>query len=96
LLTGIFFLVAGPYKRDHFVRFHAYQAIFLSFVCLAVYVAADIFLGILPGRFWRLGEMLHLVLSFGFFCLWVFLMYKAYHNEEFKVPVIGELAAKQA
>jgi uncharacterized membrane protein len=30
------------------------------------------------------------------FACWIFLMYKAYNNEEFKLPVIGDLAAKQA
>jgi len=40
--------------------------------------------------------MLHSVVSLGFFCLWVFLMYKAYNHEQFKLPVIGDLAAKQA
>jgi len=27
---------------------------------------------------------------------WIFLMIKAYNNEEFKLPIIGDLAAKQA
>jgi len=27
---------------------------------------------------------------------WIFLMYKAYNNEYYKVPFIGDLAAKQA
>ncbi|HEV2418667.1 MAG TPA: zinc-ribbon domain-containing protein, partial [Terriglobia bacterium] len=29
-ITGIIFLVIEPYKRDPFVRFHAFQSIFLS------------------------------------------------------------------
>jgi len=36
------------------------------------------------------------VVGLGFFLLWLFLMFKAYNNEQFKLPVIGELAAKQA
>jgi uncharacterized membrane protein len=95
-ITGIFFLVADPYKQDRFVRFHAFQAIFLSVAWFAVYFALGVFLTILPGMFWRLGWLLHSGMSFAFFCLWVFLMFKAYNNEEFKLPVIGDLAAKQA
>jgi uncharacterized membrane protein len=95
-VSGIFFLATEPYKRDRFVRFHAFQSIFLSVAWIAAYVALGIFLSILPGVFWRLGWMLHTVVSLGFFCLWVFLMYKAYNHEEFKLPVIGDLAAKQA
>jgi uncharacterized membrane protein len=95
-VSGIFFLATEPYKRDRFVRFHAFQSIFLSVAWIAAYFALGIFLNILPGVFWRLGWMLHSVVSLGFFCLWVFLMYKAYNHEQFKLPVIGDLAAKQA
>jgi uncharacterized membrane protein len=93
-VTGIFFLAVGPYKQDHFVRFHAYQAIFLSVGCFAAYFPAGMFFGLLPGMVWR--AVLRAAVNLAFLGLWVFLMYKAYHNEEFKVPVIGELAAKQA
>ena len=95
-ISGIFFLAVEPYKSNCFVRFHAFQSIFLSAAWIAVYVALGVFLNILPGMFWRLGSMLHSVVSLGFFCLWVFLMYKAYNHEQFKLPVIGDLAAKQA
>jgi uncharacterized membrane protein len=95
-ITGIFFLVADPYKQDRFVRFHAFQAILLSVAWFAVYFALGVFLTILPGMLWRLGWLLHSGISFAFFCLWVFLMFKAYNNEQFKLPVIGDLAAKQA
>jgi uncharacterized membrane protein len=96
LVSGIFFLATEPYKGNRFVRFHAFQSIFLSVAWIAAYLAVGILLSILPGMFWRLGWMLHSVVSLGFFCLWVFLMYKAYNHEEFKLPVIGDLAAKQA
>lgn len=31
-----------------------------------------------------------------FFLLWLFMIYKAYNNERFPLPIIGPLAAKQA
>jgi len=95
-VSGIFFLATEPYKSSRFVRFHAFQSIFLSVAWITAYIAVGILLSILPGVFWRLGWMLHSVVSLGFFCLWVFLMYKAYNHEEFKLPVIGDFAAKQA
>jgi len=95
-LTGIFFLVAEPYRRNPSVRFHAFQSIFLSVAWFAVYFALGFLLSIMPGMLWRVSWMLHSVVSFGFFCLWLFLMFKAYNNEKFKLPVIGDLAAKQA
>lgn len=95
-ISGLFFLVAEPYKRDRFVRFHAFQAIFLSVAWFAVYLALGVLLTVLPGMFWRVSWMLHSLLSLAFFLLWVLSMYKAYNNEKFKLPVIGDLAAKQA
>jgi uncharacterized membrane protein len=95
-ISGIFFLAVEPYKSNRFVRFHAFQSIFLSVAWIVVYFALGSFLNILPGMFWRFGWMLRSVVSLGFCCLWVFLMYKAYNHEEFRLPVIGDLAAKQA
>src|SRR5271169_2184240 len=37
-ITGIIFLVIEPYKRDSYVRFHAFQSIFLSVAYVAVFM----------------------------------------------------------
>jgi uncharacterized membrane protein len=37
-----------------------------------------------------------LLISLAIFAYWIFLMYKAYNNELYKIPFIGDLAAKQA
>jgi len=95
-VTGIVFLVVDPYKRNPFIRFHAFQAIFLSVAWFAVYFAVGIFSAILPYTLWGLIWDLHTVLGLAFFLLWLLLMYKAYNYEQLKLPVIGELAAKQA
>jgi len=95
-ISGIFFLVVDPYKSDRFVRFHAFQAIFLSVVWFALYFLFAILSAILPSMLWSVMWMLNAVLGLGFFLLWVFLIYKAYNKEQFKLPVIGDLAAKQA
>ena len=95
-ITGIFFLLADPYKRDRFVRFHAFQAIFVSVAWVVAYFALAILLVIVPALLWRVAWLLQSVFLLGFFLLWLFLMYKAYNHEEFKLPVIGDLAARQA
>jgi len=95
-ISGLFFLVVDPYKSDRFVRFHALQAIFLSVVWFALYFVFAILSAILPSMLWSLMWILDAVLGLAFFLLWVFLIYKAYNKEEFKLPIIGELAAKQA
>lgn len=97
LFTGIFFLVFEPYKNDKFVRFHAFQSIFFSIVCIVIssifsaFVIAMLFSGI-----FFFGTLLARLVQLAIFAAWVFLMYKAYNNEQFKLPVIGDIAAKQA
>ena len=99
-ITGIIFLVIEPYKRDPFVRFHAFQSIFLS----AAYILVFIVWGIVSGAlfFATLGVMWQILLAgwvllrLAFFVLWLFMMYKAYNNERYMLPVIGPLAASQA
>jgi len=49
-------------------------------------------LGFLGWTFAALGNLVYLA----FFLYWLFLMYKAYSNETYKIPVIGEWASKQA
>jgi len=95
-ISGIFFLVAEPYKHDRFVRFHALQSIFLSVAWIVVYFALGILTSLLPLAMWRLVGAMSSLASLGFFLLVLFTMYKAYSNERFKVPVIGDLAEKQA
>lgn len=96
-VTGLIFLLIEPYKNDKFVRFHAFQSIFFAVGLIAVYIAFAI-LGVILGLI-HLGLLmfpLYLILMFGIFATWIFLMYKAYNNETFKLPLIGEFAAKQA
>ena len=99
-ITGIIFLVIEPYNKDPFVRFHAFQSIFLS----VVYIVFSMVWGVLFGMLFTgsLGFLFTLIafalrlVELAFVLLWLFLMYKAYQNERYSLPVIGPLAAKQA
>jgi uncharacterized membrane protein len=89
-ITGILFLVLTPYNRDRFVRFHAWQSIFF-FIALAILsVVLQI---VLP---WPLEWVFLLGLRLLALAGTGWAMYKAYHNEQFKLPLIGDLADKQA
>ncbi len=98
-ITGIIFLVIEPYKRDSFVRFHAFQSIFLSAAYILISIAWSIVTGLLftvsMFGMWHLLYLGWVVIRLGFFVLWIFMMYKAYNNERFMLPVVGPLAAKQ-
>jgi uncharacterized membrane protein len=99
LVTGIIFLVLEPYRRDRFVRFHAFQSIFLSVAWIVFWIVwSDIVMTFMfaLGFLWTVFSLIGGLVSLAFFLFWLFLMYKAYNNEMFMIPVIGEIASKQA
>ncbi len=99
-ITGIIFLVIEPYRRDPFVRFHAFQSIFLSAVVVIISIVWSTVFGALFfasfGILWSLLALIWVVLRIAFFVVWLFMMYKAYNNDKFQLPFIGPIAAKQA
>jgi len=92
-VTGILFLVLTPYNRDRFVRFHAFQSIFLFVAYLALAIALGIVGSILP---WPISAMLSGVPKLVLLIGTVWGMYQAYKGERFKLPLIGDLAETQA
>jgi uncharacterized membrane protein len=83
-VTGIIFLVLE--KDNRFVRFHAMQ----STLVFAGIVAIDILLQIVP----LLGALLVIFVIIPLSAiLWLLLMFKAYQGEEFKLPLVGQMAA---
>jgi len=98
-VTGIIFLVLEPYRRDKFVRFHAFQSIAFGIAVIVLEIVWHIIasLGFLSfGFFFAIISLISLLIWLAIFGLWLFLMYKAYNNETFMLPVIGEWASKQA
>jgi uncharacterized membrane protein len=99
LLTGILFLVLAPYNQNRTIRFHAFQSIFLHLALIVAGFVVSIFFGVLVNVPF-IGAMIALVvwpvIGLGCFVLWLMVMYKAYNNEKWVLPVIGPLAEKQA
>src|ERR1700722_11041957 len=99
-ITGIIFLVVDPYKRDPFVRFHAFQSIFFNIAWIGFWILWMIFGMVLSavtkGLFFFIQMPIDLIIMVGGLCLWGFLMYSASQGKRFRLPIIGALAAKQA
>ncbi len=88
-ITGILFLVLEPYNRNKLIRFHAFQSIFLNVAALVLMWA----IGLAFGWFaWRVMSLIQLA----FLVLWVYLIVATYQGKKIVLPVIGNLAAKQA
>jgi uncharacterized membrane protein len=94
ILTGILFLVLEPYNRNKTIRFHAFQSIFLFVAWIAISIVISMVMIPLGGL--HLGALLYDLVGLGFFIVWLMLMYKAYNNEKWVLPIIGPLAEKQA
>jgi len=95
-VTG--FLLYLIEKEDRFVRFHAAQSTITGIilvVCWAGFGILAVGLAFIPIVGWILGILLALGLMAACFVFWVFLMYKAYSGDKFKIPFIGELAEKK-
>jgi len=99
-ITGIIFLVIEPYRRDSFVRFHAFQSIFLSAAVVIISIVWSAVFGALffasLGILWSFLGLVWILLRLAFFVVWLLMIYKAYNNERFLLPFIGPIAAKQA
>lgn len=92
LVTGILFLVLEPYNKNRSVRFHAFQSIFLHIALLVIWIG----LGLVLHWTWFLLWPLRGLVALLSFLLWLYCMYKAYNREQFELPFVGPLAAKQA
>ena len=94
IIPAIIFLVVEPFNKSKFVRFHAFQSIFLHVAWVACWIVLGV-IGAIPVLGWA-TLLLWPLLGLGFLVLWVILLMKAYGNQKFKLPVIGDLAEKQA
>ena len=94
IIPAILFLVLEPYNKSKFVRFHCFQMIFFCCAMFALWIGF-IILGIIPGLIFIMFP-LHLIVWLGSFVVWIILVIKANQNQMFRLPVIGDLAAKQA
>lgn len=99
IITGVLFLVLEPYRSDRFVRFHALQSIFYFVFAVAFSIAWSIVVGILmniSGWVLVVSFPLRMIISLGMFGLWLYLMFQAYNDREFRIPILGAIASKQA
>ena len=89
LITGIIFLVLAPYNQNKTIRFHAFQSIFLHVGVIIIWFV----FAVVSHGFGLLFFPVYWLLAF---ILWLYMMYSAYNNRKVKLPVVGDLAEKQA
>ena len=93
-IPAIIFLVVAPYNTNPKVKFHAWQSIALAIAWFVVWVVLMI-VGMIP--FLNLVDIiLAPLVGIAFLILWLIAMIQAFQGKRFKIPVLGELAEKQA
>lgn len=98
-ITGIVFLVLAPYNQDKRIRFNAFQSIFLNVAVIVVHIGVTILTLMFSAVSLSMGLMmssLHLLVSLGFFMVWLYMMWKSYQGEKVVLPIIGPLAERQS
>ncbi|MGA7218469.1 MAG: DUF4870 domain-containing protein [Candidatus Sulfotelmatobacter sp.] len=93
-IPAIIFLVTPPYNQSRFIRFHSFQSIFFTVAIVALQIVLT-FLTVVPFMILITGP-LHMLVALGALIIWIILLLKANQGLMFKLPIIGDLAEKQA
>ena len=83
-----------PNWKNRFVRFHSFQNIFFNLAWIVLWIALSI-IGNIPVLGWA-SLLIWPLIGLGGLVVWVVLLLKAYQGQMFKLPVIGNMAEKQA
>ena len=94
IIPAIVFLVMEPYNKNRFIRFHSFQSIFFAVAWTVIWIALSI-VGMIPVLGWATLIIWPLI-GLGGLIIWVILLLKAYQGHMFKLPIIGDMAEKQA
>src|SRR5664279_3540457 len=92
IIPAIVFLLIEPYNRNRFVRFHSFQCLFTAAALVVLHICLSFVSYALPLMMFPIWGLLGLAEL----ALWVLLVIKAYQHQMFKLPVVGDLAEKQA
>jgi uncharacterized membrane protein len=94
IIPAIVFLVMEPYNRSRFIRFHSFQCIFFAVAWTALWIVLSIIAHV-PLLGW-LTILIWPLIGLAGFVIWLVLLLKANQGQMFKLPVIGDMAEKQA
>lgn len=96
-ITGIIFLLIEKENRD--VKFHAWQSIAFGVSYIAVVIALEIVAAIIGWVASVLGVIVGFfipIVMLGALILWIVCLVKAYQGERWRIPILGDFAAKKS
>ena len=92
VVAVIFFITE---RELRFVRFHAAQSLALFGAWIIVSVCLRI-IGAVPGVGFLVSYVIYPLLGLGVFVLYIYLAMKAYNNNWYKLPTLGDFAERLA
>jgi len=95
IIPAIVFLVIEPYKKSSFVRFHAWQSIFLYVAWAVANILVEVVQNLVPTVVFLTLTLWQLV-DLAFFVVLVIVFVSAFNGKRLMLPLIGGLAEKQA
>ncbi|MGH9498186.1 MAG: hypothetical protein ACRD3L_03515 [Terriglobales bacterium] len=96
-VPALIFLWTMPFKRNHFVRFHSFQSIYLVIAgVLAALIMRLLFpvVTLIPWLGYLMAWLAVLLVLLAWVMLWAVAVVKALQGELFRLPVIGGFAER--
>lgn len=92
-IAAVIVLASARFRHHWNVRFHAFQALYLFVAWLVVDWVLDPFFRVpFPGP--HVGSFPGGILKIVIFGCWIFMIIKVSHDEDYKLPIVGELAER--
>ncbi|MGA9071219.1 MAG: hypothetical protein WB424_13235 [Terracidiphilus sp.] len=96
VFPAIAFLVLLPYRKSAYVRFHAWQSVYLNLLAVIVYYGLSFLAGWLkPTKAFFAASSFWVILLI-WVLLWSFGAIRALNGTRFKFPILGTLADRQS
>lgn len=92
VIPAIVFLAAQRFRTNFRVRFDAFQSLYLFVAWLIISSAIPTLLFI--GHGWGIEGVFLALLKAAVFVCWIYLLVKAAQEQQVRLPIIGDLAAR--
>ena len=94
VIPAIVFLASQKFRHNARVRFDAFQSVYLFVAWLIISAAIPTLL--FTGHGWGAESAVLGLCKFAVFICWIYLLIKAAQEQQVRLPIIGDLAARSA
>jgi uncharacterized membrane protein len=91
-IASIVVLASTRFRENHQARFHAFQGLYMFVAWLLIDWVADPVFSSMPSPMRHFSGLLKL----GVFVAWIFMIVKVRNGEDYRLPVVGDLADRSA